>query len=517
MLCYVQPLSGAAAELVCGADPVAGGAPATDPTTAAVIAEAVRVIRRMDLEEVLLPVLIQLCVILLAARLFGEIFRRLKLSAVIGEVAAGMILGPSLCGWLFPQLTNFVFHPHPAEGIDPAFFDAILHWVFTILSQIGLVLLLFLVGLEFDFSHLRKQGSSAAMISAMGIILPFSLGLLLADFISEAMTREMETGRGLHPWGFRLFLGTAMSITALPILGRLMMELNLTRSTVGTVTISSAAMDDAAGWILLASVSALVRGEFEPLQTLQMIGGVLLFTGLMIFVARSLLLNWSRRVCRQGELSSSGLAMLLVLIFCCGITTNRLGIFAIFGAFLLGALLSANVEFREAVHRRLSDFVTVFFLPIFFTYTGLRTDIGSLHSLELWGICGAVLTTAIIGKWAGCGVTAWCCGFPPREANCIGVLMNTRGLMELIVINVGYELGVIPRSLFCMLVIMALVTSIMTTPLVLWLVRGTSLEPLVRDSSLGTGTMIRADRSGSGRSDLPTPGDTRTETATLST
>ncbi len=285
--------------------------------------------------------------------------------------------------------------------------------------------------------------------------------------------------------GFALFLGTALSITAIPVLGRIMVELGITRTKLGAITIASAAVDDATGWILLASVAAVVNGKFELWSMVRMIGLTLLFAASMVYIARPLLSRWARWVMRRGngEIGLNDLAVLIVFVLLCAIATNVIGIFAIFGAFFFGAVMSGERDFCEAVSRRMRDFMTVFFLPIFFTYTGLRTDVGSLHSVQLWLICGVVISAALLGKWGGCGMAAWLAGFSRREASCIGVMMNTRGLMELIVINVGYELHVIPKSMYCMLVLMSLVTNVMAMPLLLRMARGTELEPYVRRSS----------------------------------
>jgi Kef-type K+ transport system membrane component KefB len=452
-------------------------------STSVELATQATALRKMHVEDVLLPVMIQIGIILLVARMASLLFRRFGQSGVVGEIAAGLFLGPSVFGRLFPDHWGMVFHPQPHDpAVAAALFDATLHWVFTILSQIGLMLLLFLVGLEFEFRHLKQHARSAFSISLAGLLLPFGLGSLLALWMYPRLVDAANPSSGPPFLGFVLFLGTAMSITALPILGRLMMELNLTRTRVGAITITAAAMDDAAGWILLAAVTSVVRGNFEVWQTLKMLGQTLLFAGGMLLVARPLLVRWARTVVKDGELTLNGLAATLVLVLACGLVTNLIGIFAIFGAFLLGAVMSTEEGFREAVNKRLRDFVTVFFLPIFFTYTGLRTDVQSLATPELWLMCGLVLAAAIVGKFVGCGVAARLSGFPPREAACIGAMMNTRALMELIVINVGYQLGVIPHSVFCMLVIMALVTTVMTTPILLRLARGTSLWPDIERS-----------------------------------
>ncbi len=233
----------------------------------------------------------------------------------------------------------------------------------------------------------------------------------------------------IHPLGFALFLGTALSITAIPVLGRIMVELGITRTRLGAITIASAAVDDATGWILLASVAAVVNGKFEFWSMLRMIGLTLLFAATMIFLVRPLLVRWARSAMGrgQGEIGLSDLAVLIVCVLVCAIATNLIGIFAIFGAFFFGAVLSGEREFCAAVLRRMRDFMTVFFLPIFFTYTGLRTEIGSLGTIQLWLIFAVVLLAAVAGKWAGCGIAARLAGFTKREASCIGVMMNTRG------------------------------------------------------------------------------------------
>jgi Kef-type K+ transport system membrane component KefB len=324
--------------------------------------------------------------------------------------------------------------------------------------------------------------------------------LLLAPIIHPLVTASPVTDGTVESFpmlGFALFLGTALSITAIPVLGRIMVELGITRTRLGAVTIASAAVDDATGWILLASVAAVVNGKFEFWSMLRMIGLTLLFTATMIFAVRPLLARWARWVMRRGhgEIGINDLALLIVGVLLCAIATNLIGIFAIFGAFFFGAVLSGEREFCEALLRRMRDFMTVFFLPIFFTYTGLRTDIGSLHSLQMWLICVVVIFAALLGKWGGCGFAARMAGFTRREASCIGVMMNTRGLMELIVINVGYELHVIPKSMFCILVLMSLVTNVMATPLLLWLSRGTELEPYVKRSGF-LGRKAQAESNG---------------------
>ena len=431
-----------------------------------------------QVENALLIVLIQLVVIVAAARVFGAIFRRLGQPQVCGEIAAGLILGPSLFGRFFPNLFQHVFQP--SVGL-----------VFSVMSQIGLILLMFLIGSEFDFGHLRTQGHVAFSISLAGIILPFGLGLAAAQVLYPYV------GQGINKLGFSLFIATALSITALPVLGRMLMDFNISRTRLGSLTITAAVMDDEAGWIILAVVSAIVRSKFDPAATITMIAEALAYALLMIFAARRLLLRWTASTLRagSGEISLQALAFLLVLIFSSAAITNVFGLSPIFGAFIVGAVLYDQHEFREAVMQRLKDFVTVFFLPIFFTYTGLRTDIGTMHGSLMWALCGLVLLAAIAGKVGGCTTAALLHGLSWKEAWSVGVLMNTRGLMELIAVNMGRDMGVIPGSVFFMLVLMAVVTTCMTAPLIGRLVRKTELEPFFQSSTFVQQLRLRDRRN----------------------
>jgi Kef-type K+ transport system membrane component KefB len=446
--------------------------------TTRLLLAAAEIGHRASAEDVLLPLLFQLVIIILIARLFAMLFRKLRQPAVVGEIAAGLVLGPSLLGHFFPEFSSALFHP-VVKGMTPEASKELFDWILTTLSQLGLIFLLFLIGLEFDFSHLRWHGKAAVAISVSGVALPFGLGIGLAigmvPYLGEIKSEV----------GFALFVATALSITAIPILGRMMMELGITRTRLGAIAISAAAVDDVTGWILLATVAAVVRASFSIGSTLLMVGETVAFGLFMFFLARPVLHRWIRRALKSGdgEMGLNALALVIVLLIACAIATSLIGIFAIFGAFILGACLSGQLEFRRAVTRQMQGFTSAFFLPIFFTYTGLRTDIGSLESWQLWLLCGLVSATAIVGKFGGCGLAAWLSGFPGREAACIGTMMNCRALMELIVINLGYELGVIPKSVFCMLVIMALLTTFMTTPLLLWLMPGTELEPHILRSN----------------------------------
>ncbi len=422
-------------------------------------------------EESLRPLLVQLVVIILAARVGAVIARRLRQPAVVGEILAGLVLGPSVFGAFAPDAFAAVFHT-AGDNAGQAGLDASL----TSFSQIGLVLLLFLVGIEFDFSHIRHQGPVALGVSAAGVVFPFSLGLLLAWFMEPRLEALGATGP-IDPRSFALFLGTAMSITAIPILGRILIEMGLQHTPLGATVIAAAACDDCIGWTLLAAVSAIAAGQFDPMAVVQMVAATAAFAALAIFVIRPIVLPMlERAVDQHGRLPLGGLSLVLAGILACGWVTSQIGIFAIFGAFLLGASLSGSPKLRHAMHAQLMDFVGLFFLPIFFTYTGLRTNIGSLSGAEAWGWCAAVFAAAVVGKWGGCGLAARFAGVPAGEAACIGVFMNTRALMELIVINVGMDLGVIPPAVYTMLVLMAIGTTLMATPLAAQLLRGSQYE-----------------------------------------
>jgi Kef-type K+ transport system membrane component KefB len=442
--------------------------------------------RHLSVEAFLVPLLLQLAVILLAARLFAALGRRIGQPSVVGEIVAGLVLGPSLFGWLAPDAWQWLFRPTFA-GVPHELSDPLFAKVFAVLSELGLILLLFLVGLEFDFGHLAPRDSrgtkwkSALGIALTGIIVPFAFGIGLAPLMHPHLEPHPDHGP-VPELGFALFLGVALSITAIPVLARIMMELSITRTRLGAITITAAAVDDALGWILLATVAAVVRTGFEPVATVIMVGETVGFFLAMVFVVRPIMKRWVRWTLRRGDIGLDAFAVLMAVLFGCAIVTDLIGIFAVFGAFLLGAVLSGEHEFREKMSAKLGDFVAGFLLPIFFTSTGLRTNVGSLGSpiLALWAV--AIFAAAAIGKFAGCGIAARLGGFSRRESACIGAMMNTRDLMALVAINLGHELGVIPPSVFCILVLTALGTTMMTTPLLVWLMPGTELEPHVRRS-----------------------------------
>lgn len=437
--------------------------------------------KSVEIENVLLLLLLQVGLIIAAARILGAVARRLGQPEVIGEIVAGLLLGPSLFGWLAPQAQAALFDPTGVHGVPQGLMPVII----KIISQLGLILLLFVIGLEFDFSHLVPSGPATAAISLAGIVLPMGLGAALAYWLYPRLVGERGDGPSFG--NFQLFLAVSMAITALPILGRLLVEWGAARTRVATIAISSAAMDDAMGWILLATIAAFVRaGQASEAWTTGVVMAIetLGLLALLVIVVRPLALRWVRSSldAHGGEVSLMLLSGVLVFAFACAVLTSLIGIFAIFGAFLAGAILSGETRLATGIQSRMRHFVTAFFLPVFFAYTGTRTRIGSLAGMETAMMALMVLACAVAGKFIGCGLAARLSGFGWREAGCIGVLMNTRALMELIVINVGKDLGVVPDELFTMLVLMALATTVMTTPAILWLARGTDFEAPLRST-----------------------------------
>lgn len=399
-------------------------------------------------EAILFFVLLQLAVIVLVGRAGGWLASRVGQAAVVGEIVLGVLLGPSLFGALAPEAFHFVFESAPALPLD-------------VLAQIGLLLLMFQIGLESDFAHLGHQRNRRAVlwVAAVGVIVPFLLGLLFAGFIPAAYA-----GPG-HSTVFALFFATALSITAMPVLARIMMEFQLTRTPLGVVAIGAAAMNDVFGWLALAVVTALATTRFDGTGLGLRVLGLLAFTALCWWVVRPLLARWvDQQMARDPRMSGTLMGAVLACIFTAGMATYQLGIFAIFGGFMLGVLLHDRAAFAQAWRERIGHVVGVFFMPVFFTYTGLRTDIGSLADAQAWMWCAAIIGVATLGKFGGCYLAARAAGMNPPQAKVLGTMMNTRGLMELVVLNVGYDLGVIGSQMFTMLVLMAIVSTVVTSP-----------------------------------------------------
>jgi len=409
-----------------------------------------------DVEHVLFFTLVQIAIIIVTARLAGYLARRIGQPRAVGEIVAGLVLGPSLFGMLAPETFHLVFQSTDAMPI-------------SIMSQIGLIMLMFQIGLQSDFSHLRARENryAVSLVSVVGILAPFGLGFGFGQLSAPSLAPGIPT---LY---YSLFMATAFSITAVPVLGRIMMEYDLTRTRIGAIAISAAAVNDGAGWTLLAVSSAAVSAHFSLNGMLTQVAWLLFYVIVCWYVVREVLQFIVRRFDFSAQsLPQDLMAIILVIVFASAMLTSKLGIFAIFGGFMMGVLLHDQHELVEAWKNKVADLVTVFFLPIFFTYTGLRTDISGLDTLELWLWCGLSIGLAFLGKFGGCYVAARLAGLKKPEASNIAMMMNTRGLMELIVLNLGLDLGVIPPEAFTMLVLMALASTMVTAPgLRVWLPR----------------------------------------------
>ena len=395
-----------------------------------------------------LTLILQIATILVVARLFGKLFRRFGQPQVVGEMIAGVVLGPSVFGALAPAVSAYVF---PAASLD----------YLNALSQIGLLLFMFLIGLEMDARLLRGSTRAALLTSHASIVLPFLLGVALAfSFFDYAPPQP-----GIAFTGYALFMGIAMSVTAFPVLARILHERKLTTTRLGAMALACAAVDDVTAWCILAVVVMIVRVGSVGNSILLTVGGSLAFVVLMVAVFRPLIRGWLDRRAGNTAISQDLVAALLIFAFASAWTTEWLGIHSLFGAFLAGAILPAHYPFVRELIRRLEDLTVVFLLPLFFAFTGLRTQIGLLDHPEMWIKTLLIIAVAVAGKLGGSALAARAGGMGWRDAASLGALMNTRGLMELVVLNIGLDIGVIPPTLFTMMVIMALVTTFMTTPL----------------------------------------------------
>jgi Kef-type K+ transport system membrane component KefB len=399
--------------------------------------------------SVIVRVLIQIVVIIGISRLVGLGFRRLKQPLVIGEIVAGIMLGPSLLGAIAPQVSTALFPPETLPLLE-------------ILKDLGLIFFMFLIGLELDPKYLKGSLKTAVLVSHTSIVLPFSLGLLLALLLYPLVASATVSFTA-----FSLFLGAAMSITAFPVLARILTEKNLQNSRLGTLALTCAAVDDVTAWCLLA-VAISVAGSNSVVVALPVIGLALLYVGLMFVVGRPLLERLAKMFSYSGKLEQSLLAVIYLCVILSAVATELIGIHFIFGAFLVGVVMPKQADLMRVLAEKTEDFVLVVLLPVFFAYSGLKTQIGLLDRPLLWVLCALVLFVAISGKFCGTFLAARLAGMAKRDASALGWLMNTRGLTELIVLNIGLSLGVITPLLFTMLVIMALVTTFMTSPLLEW-------------------------------------------------
>ena len=412
--------------------------------------------------DVLAHVLIALVAIIIVSRTLGSVFRRLHQPPVMGEIVGGILLGPSLLGRVAPDAYAFLLPPSVAPHLG-------------VLAQVGVILYMFLVGLHLDTGLIRRRSEASVAISHTSILAPFLLGSALALFLYSRWSAP-----GVPFPVFALFLGVSMSVTAFPVLARILTDRGMHTSALGSLALACAAVDDVTAWCLLAFVVGVARSD--PSQVVLTVAMTAAFVLILYFVVRPVARKfvWRRR--NAPERSQGTLAIACVALLVCALATESIGIHALFGAFLLGALIPHDSQVAKDLHAKLEDAVLVLLLPVFFAFTGMRTQMGLLASAEDWIACVVIVLVASLGKFGGSLLAARATGSPWREAASIGVLMNTRGLMELIVLNVGLDLGVLSPKLFAMLVVMAVVTTLATTP-ILERLTGVRCGRTVRDAA----------------------------------
>ncbi|WP_413560391.1 cation:proton antiporter [Bdellovibrio sp. HCB209] len=394
----------------------------------------------------LMPSFLTLLIVIAVARFFGMIFRKIGQPSVMGEVLGGIILGPSVVGYFFPGFTASVFH-----GDAMVFLKHI--------AEIGITLYLFVMGLEMDLPRLRHSAKSAVLVSQMSIIIPFLLGLGLAYQIYSGYAPE-----GIGHLEFSLFIGVSLSITAFPVLARILADSRLHKTRLGDLALTCAAIDDITAWCLVAVVTGLLNASMSG-AGITIVLTIVYVLG-MILVIRPLIEKFLPRLEKSSERVPQALLAVVVLGALGSATiTDLIGIHAFFGAFLFGAIIPHGSLTAKDVTDRLQDFVAILFLPAFFALTGVKTQLGLISGAEHWMLCGVIILLAILGKFGGAFAAAKLSGNSTKDSTILGLLMNTRGLVELIVLNIGLSVGVLTPTLFTMLVIMALVTTFMTGPL----------------------------------------------------
>jgi Kef-type K+ transport system membrane component KefB len=393
----------------------------------------------------LMHILLAVVVVIAASRALGALLRALRQPAVVGEILAGIMLGPSLFGAVAPVTQGFIFPASLAPHLG-------------VVAQIGIILFMFLVGLEMDTAALRKRSGATLGIALGGIVVPFILG-----FSQGRLLYPLLAPRSVLVTHFALFVGICMSVTAFPVLARILIDRDMQRSPLGVLALGCAAVADALAWCLLAIVVGVTRSETSgSLRTILFTVGYL---GAMLFVVRPVIRKLVQRIEFVGKLSEGTTAAVLMGLLLSALATEAIGLHALFGAFLLGAIIPHDSLAARELTRGLEGVVAVLFVPIFFSLTGLRTQIGLLQGFGDLAVCGSIVLVACLGKFGGTAMAARAVGLSWHESSALGILMNTRGLMELIVLNVGLDLGVLSPKAFTMLVIMAVVTTVAAVPL----------------------------------------------------
>lgn len=398
-----------------------------------------------NFEDPLAILLAQIVMIILVARLFGWIFKKIGQPTVIGEIIAGIVLGPSLLGMYFPDFSAALF---PVESLGNLKF----------LSQIGLILFMFVIGMELDIKVLKNKASEAIVISHASIVIPFALGIGLSYFVFNQFAPE-----GVQFLSFSLFMGIAMSITAFPVLARIVQEREIHKTKLGAIVITCAAADDITAWCLLAVVIAIVKaGDF--ISSLYVISLAVIYVVAMIFIVKPFLKRIGDLYGTKDSIGKPVMAIFFLFLILSSYATEVIGIHALFGAFMMGSIMPDVTKFRMIFIEKVEDVAVILLLPLFFVFTGLKTEIGLINDPFLWKVTGAIIMVAVVGKFLGSALAAKFVGQNWKDSLTIGALMNTRGLMELIVLNIGLELKVLTPEVFTMMVIMALVTTFMTGP-----------------------------------------------------
>ena len=407
----------------------------------------------------LFTLVLQITVILAVCRLTGSLFRRFHQPRVVGEMFAGILLGPSVLGWMAPQVSAYLFPPSSLGFLNA-------------LSQVGVVIFMFLVGLGIDPKKLKHQSHAAVLVSHVSITAPFVLASLLALYLYPRLSDASVSFTN-----FALFMGAAMSVTAFPVLARILTERDMMKSTLGNIAIACAAVDDVTGWCILAYIVVLIRSAHQATSIWVTLAGIVLFAAVMIYGVRFLLRGLERTFHKYGEISENRMAFLLLLALASALCTERLGIHLLFGSFLMGAIMPKEPKFVRYVLDRFETITITLLLPLFFAFTGLRTNIGLLSGPSMWFYCALIILVATGGKLGGSTIAGWLSGMPLRDAAGLGTLMNTRGLMELVILNIGLDIKVISPALFSMMVLMALFTTFMTTPVLELICPDQALRP----------------------------------------
>ncbi|WP_437192885.1 cation:proton antiporter domain-containing protein [Planctomicrobium sp. SH527] len=404
---------------------------------------------------VLLHVLATLTAVIVLGRILAVGFRAIGQPSVIGEVVAGILLGPSVLGAISPEAMHLLI---PDAAADP---HGRVVAAMGIISQIGIVLYMFIVGLELNTTMLVKSAHAAIAISHASIIIPFLAGTGLALWLFPHFAPETTSFTS-----FSLFLGVAMAITAFPVLARILTDRRLEKTPLGVLALSCAATDDVTAWCLLAFVVGVVQSNVSGAIWVVVLTSV--YLAVMLLFVRPFAVRLLRR--DERHVPRGTIPTLFVAVLASAFVTEAIGIHAVFGAFLLGAIIPHDLPITKSIHDNLHNVVTMLFLPAFFAMSGMNTQIGLMNNLEHWLICAAITAVATVGKFGGTFLAAKMAQISTRDASILGVLMNTRGLMELIVLNIGLSLGVISPVLFAMMVLMAVATTMMTGPIlsVLW-------------------------------------------------